>query len=153
MYSLRDNYNRFVRKNDMDMLDVLSKEKILAGAAYSNLPQETKAERINHDYAQMLERTARVDAARSEMEEWGLRVKPLPPVTPLDSTLKYFQKNMHRALRCADPTCRRYFFKDEGNRTQKYCSKKCRDAAVLESKTQWWNEKGKINRQKAKGGK
>jgi hypothetical protein len=153
IYSLRDHYARFVRKNDMDMLAISSKEKILAGTAYSNLANETKAQRVLDDYKQMLERKARLDAAHSELDEWGLRVNPFPSVTPLDSTLKYLQKNIHRALRCADPTCRRYFFKDEGNRTQKYCSKKCRDAAVLESKTQWWNEKGKINRQKAKGEK
>jgi hypothetical protein len=156
IYALRRLYGRFSRMNDERMLKASFKEQVLAGKfTESNLPSETRAERVLDDYKRLVvDRDERLDAAHRELDEWGLRVEPPPPVTLFDSVLKYFQNNFRRALHCPNPACRRpYFFKSESKRTQTYCSDKCSRAVRLATKAQWWNDKGRFNRKKAKEGK
>jgi hypothetical protein len=156
IFATRDLFRRFARMNDEQMRDVAFKQHVLAGKpAYSNLPREAQEEVILKDLQREAERQERLEAALSEKMKWGLLVEPPPEVpSSFDPALDYLESNLRRALHCPNAVCKRpYFFKNEGKRTQRYCSEKCSHAARLETKAQWWNEKGKINRQRAKGGK
>jgi hypothetical protein len=141
--------------NDERLKDEAFKRRLLAGKpAYSNLTEEAQAELILRDLQQEAEREERLETAFGEQRKWGLRVEPPPRATSFDPALDYLESNLRRALHCPNAGCKRpYFFKNEGKRTQRYCSEKCSHAARLETKAQWWSEKGKINRQRAKGGK
>jgi len=155
IFATRGLYSRFSRMNDERRMIDETKRSLLAGKpAYSNLTEEAQAQSILTDLQKESERQERLETAFSESRKWGLRVEPPPLATSFDPSLDYLESNLRRALHCPNVVCKRpYFFKDEGKRTQRYCSEKCSHAARLETKAQWWNEKGKINRQRAKGEK
>lgn len=76
-----------------------------------------------------------------------------PPPLPFEDVMYHFQRRLRYALHCANPLCPApYFFKQEGVRTQRYCSPDCAHTARLESKGRWWNEVGKARRESARTG-
>ncbi len=83
----------------------------------------------------------------------GLWIDSPPPPLPFEDVMYHFQRRLRYALHCANPSCPApYFFKQEGFRTQRYCSPDCAHTARLESKGRWWNEVGKARRESARTG-
>jgi hypothetical protein len=88
-------------------------------------------------------------ATATRLRHSGMWPWEYPPETPFDLLMRYLQHHSREALHCKNPGCvAPYFFKEEGKRTQTYCSEVCSREARLASKSRWWNEVGKTERAK-----
>ncbi len=116
VFKLRDLYGRRVRERQQKQFAAVSAEAVVSRAI------ESFAERGR---------------------QFGFVVDPPPPASTFDDLMTYFQRSLRNAVICKrkDKDCPApYFFKDEGARTQAYCSDECRDRARNESKLFWWND-------------
>jgi hypothetical protein len=76
-----------------------------------------------------------------DLFESGMLVQPPPPLVPFEYLMSHLQRQLHRAIHCANPACRRpYFFKEEGVRTKTYCSDECWRPMRLESQRRYWKK-------------
>lgn len=99
--------------------------------------QKLNSDQNLHSFAQTFQR----------LRDAGMILEPPPLTGPFEDLMYYFQKHSRRALRCANEDCPApYFFKQDGVRTQRYCSADCSHVGRLQGKLRWWNESGKVNR-------
>jgi hypothetical protein len=70
----------------------------------------------------------------------------LPPISPVDVSLQFFQQILNQAALCQNPLCAHPYFlvKKFG---QKYCSPACATPSLRKAKQQWWTAQGKEWRQ------
>jgi hypothetical protein len=88
-------------------------------------------------------------AMAARLRQSGIWLQEYPTETPFDLLMRYLRHHSREALHCKNPGCLApYFFKEEGKRTQTYCSDVCSREARLASKSRWWNEVGKNERAK-----
>jgi hypothetical protein len=92
---------------------------------------------------------------RRKFSEWSLSLsassesdlisKPMiwfeqvPPLTPLEATMCYFQEIGNLAKYCGNPDCPAPYF-IAVKRWGKYCSEKCSGPGERESKRNWWRK-------------